>query len=111
MFFQSIGVIKRRTYRFTITWAPTIARLVAAVNRITEVSVGNFGSGAVTLLTENAVLSFVRPDGGIRRVRTGGTLGTVVVGHTRTLVDSHDNLRRLVHRIVTLHRPGSRVCN
>lgn len=110
VFFRSIGIIKSRTYRFTITWPATIARLVTAVNRITQVSVGSFGSGGVTLLTENAVLSFVRTDGGMRQVRIGGTLGTVVVGHSRTLVDSNGTLRRLVHRIVTLHCPGSQAC-
>ena len=47
-----------------------------------------------------AVLSFVRADGGIRRVSVGGAIDRIVVGHTRPLEDKNFRVERLVDRLV-----------
>ncbi|HEX6508395.1 MAG TPA: hypothetical protein VF221_12245 [Chloroflexota bacterium] len=112
VFYQSRGVIptSQHTYRFTITWPATIARLVTAVNRPTQIAVSGLGSGGTVVFTETAVLSFVRPDGGARRVQVGGTLGYLIVGRTRAVVDSGGMLMKLVDRIVTQRCRHAQTC-
>jgi hypothetical protein len=61
-------------------------------------------------MTERAVLSFVRTDGGARRVKVGGILDEVVVGRTRSLEDTDGAVMHLVHRIVVHRCQTSRAC-
>ncbi len=96
------------TYRFTITWPATIARLVTVVNQPAQIWPGPLGGGGSVVMTESTVLSFVRTHGGARRVKVGGEFNTLVVGHTRPLDDT--NVERLVDRIVTLRCRGSHAC-
>lgn len=109
--YQSSGVLpsSQRTLCFTVTWPATIARLVAAVNRPAQIFVSGLGGGGGVVFSESAVLTFVRADGGARRVRVGGVLIRLIVGHTRPLDDS-SGLLRVVDRLVA-HRCGhARTC-
>jgi len=110
--YRSAGALPsmNHVYRFTITWPATIARLVAAVNRLTRIAVSGLGVGGTVIMTERAVLSFVRTDGGARLVTVGGMLDEVVVGRTRPLEDTDGAVMRLVHRIVVRRCQTSHAC-
>jgi hypothetical protein len=112
VFYQSSGVIpaSNHVYRFTINWQPTITSLVRAVNRPTRIAVCCIGVGRVVIMTEKATLSFIRTDGGIRRVRVGGVFDRIVVGHTRPLDDTNLRVEHLVDRLVTRRCRGSHAC-
>lgn len=100
--YHSQGVVPGsiHDYRFTSNGQPTIARLVHSVNHLGRIAVSGLGSGGVVLFSETIVLSFVRNEGGIRRVTVGGVLHQVVVGRSRPLVDTNDQVLRLADRIV-----------
>lgn len=108
--YQSVGALPsmNHVYRFMITWPATITRLVRAVNRPTRIAVSGLGSGGLVIMTERSALSFVRTDGGTRRVKAGGVFNEVVVGHTRPLEDI--GVQRLVDRIVTHRCQSKRAC-
>ncbi len=91
-------------YSFTITWPATTSRLVVAVNRLKRVYVPGLGMGGGGVIASSVTtLSFVREDGGIRRVRIGTLRGMAVVGHSRPLDAYSGNLFDVVRRIVA-HR-------
>jgi hypothetical protein len=100
--YQSQGTVvsMHHVYRFVINWQPTITQLVRSVNRPTGIAVCCWGGGGGVIMTEWAVLSFVRTDGGIRRVSVGGVYGGLVVGRTRRLDDTDSHVERLVDRLV-----------
>ena len=91
-------------YSFTITWPATISRLVLAVNRLRRVYVSGLGMGGGAIASSAVTtLSFVRTDGGMRRVRISTLRGTAVVGHSRALDAYSGNLFEVVEHIVA-HR-------
>jgi hypothetical protein len=102
VFYQSQGAVVAmdHVYRFVINWQPTITQLVRSINRPTGIAVCCWGGGGAVIMTEKAVLSFVRTDGGIRRVSVGGVYGGIVVGRTRRLDDTDSRVERLVDRLV-----------
>lgn len=110
--FRSSGVVPAANYvdRFTITWAPTIARLVAAINSATQIFVPDLGAGGTVLVSTHAVLSFTRAGGGVRQVRVGGDLNTLVVGRTRPLDDPDGRVIRLVGRLAAHRCPERGHC-
>ncbi len=101
--FSSVPSLAHR-FSFTITWPATISRLVRAVNGLNRVYVSDLGMGGGAIVSSAfTTLSFVRTDGGERRVRISTLRGTVVVGHSRALDAYGGNLFVVVGHIVA-HR-------
>jgi hypothetical protein len=98
-----------RAYTFTITAHSTIAQLVAAVNRPTQVWMKG-GSGGAVLSSQRAVLDFVRTDGGARVVVVQSITQQFQVGRTPPLRDTNGALMKLVARIVTARCPAPATC-
>lgn len=111
--YRSHGVVPpaNRVRRFTINWQPTIKRLVDTINMPLQIHTPRMREGGgLTILTESSTLSFVRADGGIRRVHVGGVFNTVIVGHTRALDDTVRGVQFLVDRLVDARCRGNRSC-
>lgn len=107
---KSSGAVPTMNYtrRFTITWPATIARLVTAINKPAQIFVP-LGGGAV-ISSQSAVLSFVREDGGVRKVSVGGTQDLLIVRHTRPLDDTDGTVLKLVVRITHHRCPNAGRC-
>ena len=102
VFYQSLGASQSMShvYHFVIKWQPTIVQLVRSINRVTRIAVCCLSTGGAVVMTEWAVLSFVRADGGVRRVSVGGAIDRIVVGHTRPLEDTNFRVERFIDRLV-----------
>jgi len=107
----SAAPMYRRHVVLSITWPATISRLIESVNRLTRIAGFEMnGGGGGVICSSVTVLTFVRTDGGARRVRVRTIVGQVVVGHTRALDDTGGRVERLIGHILAHRYHAGKLC-